>query len=229
MEENISNNDNNNKINSNNIEEKEKEEIKKNNENISKFNMINFAKSMQIVSQKKQEEKNIIILGDKASGKSTILNNIIGTNNNKENYSPTSGISFNYLRQQIGQRKILLNLYEIGGGIDNIELIKTLINEENFSNTIFILILDFNNPENVLKSLKNYIIELNTIIKNLFSQDILLEIIENKKNKFLNRNTNNDYKRLTFFPAEIYVIGNKYDSLEKREMYFKLFFFLFIY
>jgi GTPase SAR1 family protein len=223
MEENISYKYNNKIDNNNNVEKKEeiqeKKEVKeKMEENISKFNLLNFARSMFTVSLKIQEEKNLIILGDKASGKSTIMNNIIGTNINKENYSPTSGINFNYIRQQIGQRKMLLNLYEIGGGIENLELIKTIINEDNFLHTIFILILDFKKPENVLKTLKNYIIELNMILKNIFSHEILLEIIEKKKNKFIDRNTNNDYKRLIFFPAEIYVIGNKYDFLEKREM-----------
>jgi ATPase subunit of ABC transporter with duplicated ATPase domains len=205
-----------NEKNNNNIEDAQKAENIK--EEISEFNMLNFAKSLISVSQRKQEEKNLIILGDKASGKSTIMNNIIGTNNNKENYNPSSGISFNYLRQTIGQRKILLNLYEIGGGIDNIELIRTIINEDNYINTIFILCLDFNKPENVLKSFKNYIIELKRILKELFTQEILLEMIEKKKNNYVDRNVNCDYKRLTFFPADIYVIGNKYDCLEIREM-----------
>lgn len=213
MEDKITNKDNNSKA----TEEPQKypEDTK---EEISKFNMLNFAKSMVSVSQRKQEEKNLIIFGDKASGKSTIINNILGTSNIKENYNPTSGISFNYIRQSIGQRKILLNIYEIGGGLDNIELIRTIINEDNYSNTTFILCLDFNKPENVLKSFKNYTIELNRILKDLFTQEILLEVIEKKKNNFADRNTNSDYKRLTFFPAEIYVIGNKYDSLEIREM-----------
>lgn len=188
------------------------------NEEISKFNMLNFAKSMVSVSQRKQEEKNLIIIGDKASGKSTIINNILGINSNKENYSPTSGISYNYLRQQVGQKKILLNLFEIGGGVDNIDLIRTIINEDNYINTIFLICLDFNKSENVLNSFKNYIIELNKILKDSFTQEILLEIIEKKKNSFPDRNTNSDYKRLNFFPAEIYIIGNKYDCLEKREM-----------
>ena len=209
-------NNNTNEKNNNDIEDTQKDENNK--EEISEFNMLNFAKSLISVSQKKQEEKNLIILGDKASGKTTLMNNILGGVSNKDNYSPTSGISFNYLRQQIGLRKILLNLYEIGGGLDNIELIRTIINEDNYSNTIFILCLDFEKPENILKSFKDYIIELNRILKDLFTQEILLECIEKKKNSFVDRNTNNDYKRLSFFPAEIYVIGNKYDFLETREM-----------
>ena len=217
MEENLTNKDNNNNTTTiPNDQSQINPDNKK--EETSKFNMLNFAKSMISVSQRKQEEKNLIILGDKASGKSTIMNNIIGTNNNKESYNPSSGISFNYLRQSIGQRKILLNLYEIGGGIDNIELIRTIINEDNYINTIFVLCLDFNKPENVLKSFKNYIIELNRILKELFTQEILLEMIEKKKNNYADRNLNCDYKRLTFFPADIYVVGNKYDCLEIREM-----------
>lgn len=214
--ENNKQNENNNLNKEDSLKNTNTEENKK--QEISKFNILNFSKSMVSVSYRKQEEKNFIIIGDKGSGKSTIMNNIIGSNSNKENYSPTSGISFNYLRQQVGQKKILLNLYEIGGGIDNIELIKTIINEDNYFNTYFLISLDFNKPENLLNSFKNYIIELNRILKNSFSQEILLELIEKKKNNFPDRNTNSDYKRLNFFPAEIYIIGNKYDYLEKREM-----------
>jgi len=52
----------------------------------------------------------------------------------------------------------------------------------------------------------------------LVSNDGLVEAIESKKNKFSDRNVNSDIKRLNFFPAEIIVVGNKYDYLEKQEM-----------
>lgn len=219
-EENNSSNINNNiplnpELNTTNKLNKSNQETKENN---SKFNMLTFAKGMISISNNKQEEKNLIIIGDKGSGKSTIFNNILNINSHKENYNPTSGINFNFLRQQNSQKKFLLNLYEIGGGLDNMDLIRTIINEENFSNTFFIFVLDFKKPENVLKSFKDFVIKLSKILKEIFSQEILLEIIEKKKNMFVDRNVNMDYKRLTFFPAEIFVIGNKYDALEIREM-----------
>ena len=57
------------------------------NETTSNFNILHFAKSMSNVSQKKIEEKNLIIIGDKGSGKTTIINNLIGISSQKENYS----------------------------------------------------------------------------------------------------------------------------------------------
>jgi len=188
------------------------------NDQISSFNLINFAKNMISISQKRMEERNLIILGDKISGKTTIFNNLIGVSSQKDNYSTTSGINFNYIRQQIGQKKVILNVYEIGGGVNNIELIKTIINNNNFRNTAFIIVLDFSKPSGVLESLKSFLFDLNNLLKELMSNDSIAEIIENKKNKFPDRNTNNNIKRLNFFPAEIIVVGNKYDYLEKKDM-----------
>jgi len=184
----------------------------------SNFNILHFAKNMVTISQKKTEEKNLIILGDKGAGKTTVLNNLIGITSQKENYSATSGINFNYIRQQSGQRKTILNVYEIGGGPSNLELIKTIINKNNFRNTFFVLVLDFSKPRSVLDSLKTFLFDLNNAVKELVSNDDIAEAIESKKNKFADRNLNSDIKRLNFFPAELIVVGNKYDFLEKREM-----------
>ncbi len=184
----------------------------------SNFNILHLAKNMVNISHKKIEEKNLIIIGDKASGKTTIFNNIIGISSQKENYSTTSGINFNYLRQQSGQKKTILNVYEIGGGSSNLEVIKTIINNNNIRDTFFIICLDFSRPCIVLESLKSFLFDVNNIIKEIISNDNIVEIIENKKNRFIDRNTNNDIKRLNFFPTEVIVVGNKYDFLEKREM-----------
>lgn len=205
-------NNNVNDNNNNNIAETSESEATSN------FNILHFAKNMVTIAQKKAEEKTLIILGDKAAGKTTIFNNLIGISSQKDNYSPTSGINFNYIRQQLGQRKTILNIYEIGGGPNNLELIKTIVNKNNFRNTFFILVLDFSKPQNILDSLKSFLFDLNNFIKELVANDDIAEAIENKKSKFIDRNTNNDIRRLNFFPAEIIVVGNKYDYLEKREM-----------
>lgn len=189
------------------------------NSSSSNFNILHFAKNMVTIAQKKTEEKNLIILGDKGAGKTTIFNNLIGiSSSQKENYSVTSGINFNYIRQQTGQRKTILNTYEIGGGPSNLELIKTIINKSNFRNTFFVLVLDFSKPQSALDSLKTFLFDLNNSLKELVSDDDIVEAIEAKKSKFADRNLNNDIKRLNFFPAEIIVVGNKYDFLEKRDM-----------
>lgn len=184
----------------------------------SNFNILQFAKNMISISQKKAEEKNLIILGDKEAGKTTIFNNLIGISLQKESYATTSGLNFNYVRHQMGQKKTILNVYEIGGGVNNLDLIKTLLNNNNYKNTFFIIVLDFAKPANAVHSLKSYLASLNAYFRENITQDNILELIEAKKNMFMDRNTNNDYKRLNFFPAEVIVVGNKYDFLEQRDM-----------
>ena len=187
--------------------ENENEEVK------SDFNLLNFAKNMINNSQRKVDEKNLIVIGDKGSGKTTILNNLLINSIQKENYSSTSGINYNYIRFQQTHKKFLLNIYEIGGGLSNLDLIKTIIVNNNFKNTFFLLVLDFSKPSGILESLKNFLAGLQQILKEVLSQETLIEIMELKKNKYPDRN-NSDYKRINFFPADIIVIGNKYDNLE---------------
>ena len=52
-----------------------------------------------------------------------------------QDYKPTSGINYNYIRYQPGSKKLLYNIYEIGGGIVNVNLIKSIINEKSIKAT----------------------------------------------------------------------------------------------
>jgi len=177
-------------------------------------NLFDLAKNFVNTSQKKIEEKNLIILGDKCSGKSVLFNTITQNSSSKSNYIPTCGINYSYMRYQPSTtKKLLLNIYEIGGGINNINLIKTVLNDKNLRNTIFLINLDLSRPREILILLKNYLKELKSIIKEIAEHETILDIVENKKSKYKDPNSN-DFKRINIFPAEVIVIGNNYESLE---------------
>lgn len=177
-------------------------------------NLFELAKNMVNTSQKKIEEKNLIILGDKCSGKSVLFNTITQNSSSKSNYIPTCGINYSYMRYQPSStKKLLLNIYEIGGGINNLNLIKTVLNDKNLRNTIILINLDLARPREILTSLKNYLKELKTIIKEIAEHETILDIIENKKSKYKDTSSN-DFKRINIFPAEVIVMGNNYESLE---------------
>jgi GTPase SAR1 family protein len=182
----------------------------------SQFNILDLSKNIMRTNMKKTEEKNLIILGEKGSGKTSIFNCLTNTTN-KDTYIPTCGINYSYMRYTPGNKKFILNIYEIGGGIKNLELVKTIINEKNLQSTQFILCLDFANPKSILDSFKEYIRELHNILKSICNQEEILNIIENKRFRYKDINSN-DFKRINFFPAEIIVIGCKYDYLEKIDV-----------
>jgi GTPase SAR1 family protein len=203
------------------MEEQNKLQLSTNNEKIiikSEFSILELGKNMIKTSFKKTDEKILILIGNRSSGKTTILNTILQSNLQKENYTPTCGINYNFMRYQPNNnKKYILNLYEIGGGLENINLIRTIISDKNIKNTIFVLSLDFSQPNKILKSLKDYLKELATIIKEIIEEETILEMIENKKGKYRDKNSN-DFKRINFFPLELIVVGNKYDCLEKIDL-----------
>jgi hypothetical protein len=181
----------------------------------SSFNLLEIGKNL--AKNKKHDEKNLIIIGDKSSGKSNLFNNVLMSMSQKDSYTATCGINYGFMRYQPStNKKFILNIYEIGGGISNLSLIKSILNSKNLNNTSILLNLDLSKGNSILKSFKNYLKELNLILKEL-NQDMLIEVIETKRSKYKDINSN-DFKRINIFPIQLIVIGNKYDALEKIDL-----------
>ena len=84
----------------------------------SNFNLLDLGKNLVRTSNKRIEEKNLIIIGNKASGKSSVFNVFMQSSAQKESYTPSCGINYGFIRYQpSSSKKIILNVYEIGGDI----------------------------------------------------------------------------------------------------------------
>jgi hypothetical protein len=201
----------------NNTNQIENPEINKIEETKPKFNLLEQGKKMLISSDPSSIEniKNLIIIGPKSSGKSTIFNFLSTGEASSSNFIPTSGINYGFMRYQKSKNKSskkIVNIYEIGNGIENLNLIKTIINNKNIENTIFFLILDFADPQNILNEIFKFMKELKNILTESIENDILNEIIKFKDSQY---SKYQKAKEVNLFPANLYLIGNKYDILEK--------------
>lgn len=183
----------------------------------SKFNILEY--SSNLVKQTKQlDEKNFIFIGDNKSGKTTIFNLIFSNKKDKDNkYTQTCGINFNNASVSFSNinRKILLNGYELGGNIENIQLIKNIVFENNILNTTFVLIIDLNQPENVLKILDQSIKTINGSLTQNVSPETLQMMSKSKEHLIRNKS---DLNICEFVPWNICVIGTKYDLFEKIDV-----------
>ena len=205
------------KTNQENTNQIENPEINKIEETKQKFNLLEQGKKMLISSDPSSIEniKNLIIIGPKSSGKSTIFNFLSTGEASSNNFIPTSGINYGFMRYQKSKNKSskkIVNIYEIGNGIENLNLIKTIINNKNIENTIFFLILDFADPQNILNEIFKFMKELKNILTESIENDILNEIIKFKDSQY---SKYQKAKEVNLFPANLYLIGNKYDILEK--------------
>jgi hypothetical protein len=119
------------------------------------------------------------------------------------------------MRSQNSVKKKVMNVFEIGSDLENIILINTILNNENFEFTTLLIILDFDNPQSQL----NYLIKCVTILRKLFNKSIDPNIIDtNIKNKISSYQSGIRPSQVDVFPLETYVIGNKYDILEKIDL-----------
>ena len=108
-----------------------------------------------------------------------------------------------------------MNVFEIGSDLENIVLINTILNNENFEYTSLLIILDFDNPNTQL----NYLIKVVSYLRKIFNKTIDPNIIDaNIKNKVASYPSGMKPGEVDVFPLETYVVGNKYDILEKIDL-----------
>jgi hypothetical protein len=182
-----------------------------------KFNLLEQGKKMLISSDPTSIEniKNLIIIGPKSSGKTTIFNFLSTGEANTNEFISTSGINFGFMRYQKSKNKSskkIVNIYEIGNGIENLTLIKTIINNKNIENTIFFLLFDFADPQNIITQIFKFLKELKNILTETIENETLNEIIKSKESQYTKYQKS---KEVNLFPANLYLIANKYDILEK--------------
>ena len=176
----------------------------------SKFNLLEQGRLM-LIGNMEEISRNLIIVGPKGSGKSSIFSLITTGSPNNFTDNGTCGINFGFMRSQNSAQKKVMNVFEIGSDIENIILIKTILNSENFESTILFIVLDFENPNKQLSSLLNYINNLGKIISELIDSNT---IENNIKNRIAQYPSNKKPGEVDVFPLETFVIGNKYDILE---------------
>ena len=176
----------------------------------SKFNLLEQGRIM-LIGNMDEVSKNLIIVGPKSSGKSSIFSLLTTGTPNLYYDNGTCGINFGFMRTQNSTQKKVMNVYELGSEIENLSLIKNIINNDNFESTILFIVLDFENPHMQLTYFLKYISNLQRIINGMIDVNI---IEDNIKNRISQYPSNKRPDGVNIFPIETYVIGNKYDTLE---------------
>ncbi len=177
----LNNNENNEKNNTNEEEQKKPEEQTKKYK--SKFNLLDQGRIM-LIGNIEELTKNIIIIGPKGSGKSSVFSLLTTGTPNLFLDNGTCGINFGFMRSQNSSQKKVINVYEIGSDVEKIDLIKTILNNDNFESTIIIITLDFENPYSQLSNLLKFLSELRKIISEIIDANNIENNIKNRISLF---------------------------------------------
>lgn len=187
--------------------------------NTNKTTLLELANSLSKQSKLQfHDEQNIIILGDEKSGKSLLFNSIFNIKKEKDidSYSQTCGITYSSLTKTVSlYKKQVLNGYEIGGGIENINLIDCILNKGLLENMVIIVVFDLDRPYRFLRIYNEVISQLGIIFNRQYSKEELLDKVNRKRKEISNKEDESMYG---IFPCEMIFLGMKYDKFEKMDM-----------
>jgi len=152
-----------------------------------------------ISSSKVTQCKNLLILGDDNSGKSTIINEIANRHPTEDNSKiPKYALSYTYIDINEEEDTVAhVGLYRLSGNSTYKSLISYALTEETIGNSVAIISLSWENPSNFLKSLESWLEILENEIKNSISSDLLKELqskMERSIHEYKDPNNNDSSK-----------------------------------
>jgi len=154
-----------------------------------------------ISSSKTTQCKNLLILGDDNSGKSTILSEFAARHPTEDTSRiPKYALSYSYVDITEEEDTVAhIGLYRLSGNSNYKTLIPFAFNEETISNSVAIISLSWENPSTFLKSLETWLDILEEEIKSSISSETLQELqgkIEKSIHEYKDPNNESDSTKL---------------------------------
>ena len=95
--------------------------------------------------------KTFIFLGEKKCGKTSLIGKFFD-DSAKEDIPETTALDFKYTHKSKDEKKMTVNVYEMGGGRTLSSLLSTCLSEENILNTTVCICVDLSKPGNCVDS-----------------------------------------------------------------------------
>lgn len=96
--------------------------------------------------------KNLVVVGEKKSGKTSLISSFIGEPA-KDDVKSTAALEFKFGRKEVNNKKEICNIYELGGGRLLENLVSAPLSKESISKAIAVIAIDLSRPGIALDSL----------------------------------------------------------------------------
>ena len=176
-------------------------------------------KAMEEAKTEKRPEKTAIVIGEKETGKSTLIATLTGEEVKAEAV-PTAGIDYKFAVKKVEAKKVVGNYLEIGGGRLLSSLLATPLNASKLLETILIITIDMSKPDVALQHLDYWIRvsreTVNKAIEELESSNptAASKVREQSAFKF---EGHSDARLITPVGIPTVIVGTKYDIFGLQE------------
>jgi GTPase SAR1 family protein len=173
-----------------------------------------------------RREANILFVGDKGSGKSTLIQHLMRKNKGgiAEVPNPTSSLDYKYTRTTVGisAEKQLTHVWELGGGRHLLKLIEIAVTSQSVEHSLIVVTVDLSKPNDVVNSLvywlKKVRSHVSACVAKLNSRDVTAKVrIAKRATSLLGDHKDRDGIALSMIP--MLVVGTKFDIFKQQETY----------
>ncbi|KAF0313025.1 Cytoplasmic dynein 2 light intermediate chain 1 [Amphibalanus amphitrite] len=166
-----------------------------------------------------QRETTLIVLGGKQSGKTTLVGQLLGS---EEAARRTLGLDYTYARRAgRGIGRDVCQIWELGGGTAFLQLLDTPVRAERLSDTACVIVVDLTRPETILptvEAITKYLAEL--IDKKLKEAGTTGVLVRNLLNSQLNARLPADHpdaKAVKPLLIPLALVGGMYDKFQPMD------------
>jgi GTPase SAR1 family protein len=100
----------------------------------------------------KNFERTVVFVGEKSSGKSSIINLLKG-GQKEEVPKPTYAMDYNFAKRTTNNRKEVVHLYEVGGGRQLSDLLGAPLTKESYRYIVYVIVVDLSKPSTIMDSI----------------------------------------------------------------------------
>mmetsp|Transcript_10532 Transcript_10532/g.15395 ORF Transcript_10532/g.15395 Transcript_10532/m.15395 type:complete len:379 (+) Transcript_10532:47-1183(+) len=157
----------------------------------------------------KHIEKDLLIMGGKKSGKTSLLYNV--KKKKADQVPATIALEYSNMTKNQNYKVTVCNFWELAGGRALTTLTNDLLRNSNASSFSVVITVDLSQPANVLSDVMYFFDVVDTMFQNI--DESLQEKLVRKAKKKLSYFGCQDIDKINVFPIPVVVIGTKYDEL----------------
>jgi len=169
------------------------------------------------MSTQKQQDVNVVVLGNKQVGKSTLISRV----RSREDTSvpkPTAALEYSHMRREDRGQVKVAHFWELGGGQQLSSLLDVAITEHNIHTCIVVLVIDLKEGRAAWTSLQHRMISLRDRIKECFrrlkmrsakNQQTISTMLKRMQNRFGEKHP--DIEKVKMYGVPVVIVGTKYD------------------
>mmetsp|Transcript_30178 Transcript_30178/g.29670 ORF Transcript_30178/g.29670 Transcript_30178/m.29670 type:complete len:216 (+) Transcript_30178:7-654(+) len=176
-------------------------------------------KSMEENKGDTPSERIAIVIGEKGSGKSSLIAAMVGEDPKAER-KPTAGMDYKFSTKKIESKRVVGHYHEIGGGRLLSDLLKTALYPKKIQDIVLIITIDMSQPDTALHHLNYWLRkaseDVNTVLEEIDATDPSLSSEVRSRSAF-QWEGHSDAKRVSPIGIPTIIVGTKYDVFGIQE------------